>query len=63
MRQFRDCFLPFSSTDSENTAHVSAEKHRKLQEISLCQTSYLSLSPLGAMQLTRGCEVFVLVVN
>lgn len=36
---------------------------RGLQEISLCHTCYLSLSPLGAMQITRGCEVFALVIN
>lgn len=55
-------FCP-SQTESENTARVSAEKHRGLQEMSSCQTWYLSLSLLGDMQIIRGCEVFVLVIN
>lgn len=61
-RHFRNCFVPFWNTESENTAHVWTEQHRGLQKISL-STHATCLSPLGAMQITGGCEVFVLVIN
>lgn len=38
-------------------------KLRGRQKIFLCLTCYLSPSPRGAMQITRGCEVFALVIN
>lgn len=48
----------------EYSSCVSTEtKLRGRQKLFLCQTCYLSLSPRGVMQITRGCEVFVLVIN
>lgn len=61
-RQFRDCFVPFSNTESENTAHISAEKHSYRTSGNILMPD-LSFSPLGAMQITTGCEIFALVIN